>query len=114
MENIIENIDTEKLSCGWHEVQFIRIELPLLFWVRFKTGEATLTDLLIDLLIYMGQRGQNMSLWPNQIGEGEAVATRDNQGEWQRGEILKIDQTRGKALVALADHLESLPRTLPP
>ena len=97
-----EYIDTEKLSRRRHEACILRVELPLLFWVRLKTGENSLIDLETDLMIHMARRGRYLSLWSNQVKEDEMVAIR-NQGEWKREAITKVNRERSRALVSLGD-----------
>jgi hypothetical protein len=98
----MEYINTELLSRRGHEARILRVKSPLLFWVRLKTGEATLNELLTDLMIYMCRRGQQFSLWPHEITEEALVAVRDRD-EWQRGEIIRTNQARRRALIALGD-----------
>ena len=95
-------VNTDKLSRRRHEVNILRVESPLLFWVQLRTGEDSLKGLLEELEIHMARKGKYLSLWPKQIKEEEIIAVKEKE-KWQRGLIVRVDQTRGMALIALAD-----------
>lgn len=95
-------IDIEKLTRRRLEVKVLRVESPLLFWVRLKTGEKNLRELLGELQFHMSRRARFLSCWPDQIQEEEAIAIKEG-GRWQRGLITRVNREKGRALVSLAD-----------
>ena len=98
----IQHIDTEVLSSRRHEVQVLRVESPLLMWVRFRAREADLVNLLADLEINVARGGREIILWPHQVTDGVLVAARYRR-QWQRGVVTHINQDRGRALISLGD-----------
>lgn len=56
------------LTCGRLEVKVLRVESPLLFWVRLKNGEQTLQELLEELNFQMARRAKYLQ-WPENIVE---------------------------------------------
>jgi hypothetical protein len=98
----INYINVDELSRGRHEARILRVKSPLLFWIRLKTGEKTLRNLLRELTIYMGQEGKNWIMWPSEITQDQTVAVQ-HKDDWQRGVITRVNQSRGRALIALAD-----------
>lgn len=78
----MEAINANLLTRGRLEVKVLRVESPLLFWVRLKNEEQTLQELLEELNFRMARRAKYLQCWPENIVEDLDVAVRDGRG-WQ-------------------------------
>ncbi|KAL6268223.1 hypothetical protein P5V15_001334 [Pogonomyrmex californicus] len=98
----MEAIDISRLTRGRLECKILRMESPLLFWVRLKNGESALQDLSEELNFRMNRKSKELICWPNDIEEDKPVAIKDGD-VWQRGLITGVNPAQRTARIDLRD-----------
>ncbi|KAL6265761.1 hypothetical protein P5V15_002572 [Pogonomyrmex californicus] len=95
-------IDTSRLTRGRLECKILRMEFPLLFWVRLKNGESALQDLSKELNFRMNRKSKELICCFNDIEEDKPVAIKDGD-VWQRGLITGVNPAQRTARIDLRD-----------
>ncbi|KAL6250872.1 hypothetical protein P5V15_014934 [Pogonomyrmex californicus] len=76
--------DTSCLTCGRLDCKVLRMESPHLFWIRLKTGESSLKELMEELGFRMNRKSSTLICWPHLVKINLAVAIKEGD-IWHRG-----------------------------
>ncbi|KAL6252036.1 hypothetical protein P5V15_015017 [Pogonomyrmex californicus] len=95
-------IDTSCLTRGRLDCKVLRMESPHLFWIRLKTGESSLKELMEELGFRMNRKSSTLICWPHLVKINLAVAIKEGD-IWHRGIVTAVGRIQGIARVALRD-----------
>ncbi|KAL6253923.1 hypothetical protein P5V15_015764 [Pogonomyrmex californicus] len=95
-------IDTSRLTREHLDCKILRMESPHLFWIRLKTGESSLKELMEELGFRMNRKSSTLICWPYLMKINLAVAIKEGD-IWHRGIVMAVGRIQGIARVALRD-----------